>query len=91
MLLDEREESLHWEALPGTARERGERLGEDLMLVGEGETDASCTPIDGEDPARHPCAIVAKNSTFVFVRFIRSSRNSIASTGGMSDRKLRSR
>jgi len=40
---------------------------------------------------RHPCAIVAKNSLFVLVRFMRSSKNSIASTGGMSERKLRSR
>ena len=37
------------------------------------------------------CAIVAKNSLLFFVRFIRSSRNSSASTGGMSARKLRSR
>ena len=40
---------------------------------------------------RSYCAIVAKNSLLFFVRFIRSSRNSSASTGGMSARKLRSR
>src|SRR6266516_4054356 len=40
---------------------------------------------------RHPCDIVAKNSVLVFVRLSRSSRNSIPSTGGMSERKLRSR
>ncbi len=55
-----------------------------------------------EEPPSHPlpftvhavpvyCAIVAKNSLLFFVRFIRSSRNSSASTGGMSARKLRSR
>jgi len=37
------------------------------------------------------CAIVAKNSLLFFVRFIRYNRNSSASTGGMSARKLRSR
>src|SRR5712692_4325262 len=37
------------------------------------------------------CDMVWKNSTFVFVRLSRSSRNSIASTGGISARKLRSR
>src|SRR5262245_4984683 len=42
-------------------------------------------------PVRHPCDIVAKNSWFDLVRFMRSSRNSMASTGGMSARKLRSR
>src|SRR5229473_2592384 len=37
------------------------------------------------------CDMVWKNSTFVFVRLSRSSRNSIASTGGISARELRSR
>jgi hypothetical protein len=37
------------------------------------------------------CAIVAKNSLLFLVRFIRSRRNSSASTGGMSARKLRRR
>src|SRR5260370_1116139 len=39
----------------------------------------------------HPWDIVAKNSTLFFVRLRRSRRNSIASTGGISARKLRSR
>lgn len=37
------------------------------------------------------CTMVAKNSLFDLVRFIRSSKNSMASTGGMSARKFRSK
>jgi hypothetical protein len=37
------------------------------------------------------CAMVAKNSLLFFVRFMRSRRNSRASTGGMSAKKLRSK
>src|SRR5712664_4039169 len=85
------EQLRHRESLPGAAGERGERLGERLRFVGEGEANPALAPIDGEKPAFHPCDIVWKNSAFVFVRFSRSSRNSIASTGGMSDRKFRSR
>src|SRR2546427_11048423 len=85
------EQLRHRESLPGAPGERGERLGERLRFVGEGEADPALAPIDGEKPAFHPCDIVWKNSAFVFVRFRRSSRNSMASTGGMSDRKFRSR
>src|SRR5437016_3051648 len=83
----------HGEPVAGAAREGGERRREGLALVGQGEADAALAPVDGQQPpcVRHPCAIVAKNSLFVLVRFMRSSRNSIASTGGMSERKLRSR
>jgi hypothetical protein len=35
--------------------------------------------------------MLSRNSLFVFVRRIRSRRNSSASAGGMSERKLRSR
>src|SRR5205807_10167442 len=90
-----REQPGHGEALSGAAGEGGERLGQHLGLVGEGEADALLAPVHTEESSRrrqgHPCDIVAKNSTLVLVRFIRSSRNSIASTGGMSARKLRSR
>ncbi len=79
------------ESLAGAAGEGGERLGERLRLVGEGEADPALTPVHGENSAFHPCDIVWKNSVLVLVRLSRSSRNSMASTGGMSDRKLRSR
>src|SRR5438093_1083544 len=90
------ENRAHREALAGAAGEGGKGLSERARLIGEGEADAPLAPVDAEQPtrasaARHPCAIVAKNSLFVLVRFRRSSRNSIASTGGMSARKLRSR
>jgi hypothetical protein len=42
-------------------------------------------------PAQPPLAMLSRNSLLVFVRFMRSSRNSIASAGGMSERKLRRR
>ena len=38
-----------------------------------------------------PCAMDVRNSSFVSVRFMRLSRNSMASDAGMSPRKLRSR
>src|SRR5206468_2888785 len=62
-------------------------------LVRQREADAALAPIHCQQPpfCGHPWAIVAKKSLFVLVRFMRSSRNSIASTGGMSERKLRSR
>src|SRR5439155_13478672 len=85
------EQLRHGEALPGTAGEGGERLGERLRLVGEGEADPALAPIHGEEAPFHPCDMVWKNSALVLVRLSRSSRNSIASTGGISDRKLRSR
>src|SRR5439155_3428735 len=92
VLVQQREESPHGETLAGAAGESGERLGEGAGFVGQGEADAALTPVDGEQaPRRHPCAIVWKNSALFFVRLSRSSRNSIASTGGMSARKLRSR
>ena len=79
-----------------------ERLGDEAAGVGEGDAEALAPPVHGQHPApsaasgpgggsSYPCAIVAKNSLLFFVRFIRSSRNSIASTGGMSARKFRSR
>src|SRR2546427_3688303 len=90
--IDLREQRRHWESFAGAAGERGEGLRERLRFVGEGETNAAFAPIDCQQPAsRHTCDIVWKNSVLVFVRFSRSSRNSIASTGGMSDRKLRSK
>ena len=67
------------------------RQDERLRLVGKGEADPALAPVDGEKPAFHPWDMVWKNSALVLVRFSRSSRNSIASTGGMSDRKFRSR
>src|SRR5260370_13277185 len=91
MAVQQGEELAHGKALPGAAGEGRQGLGERLRLVGQGETDATLTPVDPEQPSRHPCAIVAKNSVLVLVRLSRSSRNSIASTGGMSARKLRSR
>src|SRR5213596_997126 len=96
VVLEEREKLAHREALADAAGERGQGLSERASLIGEGEADAALAPVDAEQPAlasaaRHPCAMVAKNSLFVFVRLSRSSRNSIASTGGMSARKLRSR
>src|SRR5881296_1403054 len=96
VLLEQREKLAHREALAGAAGEGGQGLSERASLIGEGEADAALAPVDAEQPAfasaaRHPCAMVAKNSLFVFVRLSRSSRNSIASTGGMSARKLRSR
>ena len=70
-----------------------------LVWIRQRDADALVTHVDRQDPPdrrqieieAHPSCIVAKNSWFVLVRFMRSSRNSIASTGGMSDRKLRSR
>src|SRR6266852_3922828 len=91
MAVQQGEEFAHGKALPGAAGEGRQGLGERLRLVGQGETDATLTPVDPEQPSRHPCAIVAKNSVLVLVRLSRSSRNSIASTGGISARKLRSR
>src|SRR5713226_6081072 len=91
MVVQQGEEFAHGKALPGAAGEGRQGLGERLRLVGQGETDATLTPVDPEQPSRHPCAIVAKNSVLVLVRLSRSSRNSIASTGGISARKLRSR
>src|SRR5947208_9412273 len=96
VVLDQGEKLAHWEAFTGAAGEGGQGLSERATLVGEGQADATLPPIDAEQPAlasaaRHPCAIVAKNSLFVLVRLSRSNRNSIASTGGMSARKLRSR
>src|SRR6184192_3938426 len=92
--LDQGEQLTHGEAPAGTAREGRERLGERLRLVGQCEADAALSPVHAEQPPRpagHPCCIVWKNSTLFFVRFMRSSRNSMPSTGGMSARKLRSR
>src|SRR5256712_9420415 len=90
--IDLLEQVRHRESFAGAAGERSEGLRERLRFVGEGETNAAFAPIDCQQPAsRHPCDIVWKNSVLVFVRFSRSSRNSIASTGGMSDRKLRSK
>src|SRR5256886_1123704 len=96
VLLEQGEKLAHREAFAGAAGEGGQGLGEGARLIGEGEADAALAPVDAQQPAlasagRHPCAIVAKNSLFVLVRLSRSSRNSIASTGGMSARKLRSR
>src|SRR5213079_1512351 len=96
VLLEQGEKLAHREAFAGAAGEGGQGLGEGARFIGEGETDAALAPVDAQQPAlasagRHPCAIVAKNSLFVLVRLSRSSRNSIASTGGMSARKLRSR
>src|SRR5213593_4720754 len=96
MLLEQGEKLAHREAFAGAAGEGGQGLGEGARFIGEGEADAALAPVDAQQPAlasagRHPCAIVAKNSLFVLVRLSRSSRNSIASTGGMSARKLRSR
>ena len=91
----ELEQGRHGKALAGAAREGGQRLRQGLRFIGQREAGAARAPVETEEPTRgrtvHPCAIVAKNSTLVLVRFIRSSRNSIASTGGMSARKLRSR
>ncbi len=80
-------------ALAGPSRDGCEGLGQLLRLISEGEPDAALAPIHGQESAAavHPCCIDAKNSLLVLVRFIRSSRNSIASTGGMSARKFRSR
>src|SRR6059036_1677068 len=96
VLLEQGEKLAHRKAFAGAAGEGGQRLGEGARFIGEGEADAALAPVDAQQPAlasagRHPCAIVAKNSLFVLVRLSRSSRNSIASTGGMSARKLRSR
>src|SRR5438132_9073724 len=96
VLLEQGEKLAHREAFAGAAGEGGQGLGEGARFIGEGEADAALAPVDAQQPAlasagRHPCAIVAKNSLFVLVRLSRSSRNSIASTGGMSARKLRSR
>src|SRR2546427_8890897 len=96
VVLEQGEEVPHRETFAGASREGGQGLSERARLIGESEADAALAPVDAEQPtrasaARHPCAIVAKNLLFVLVRFTRSSRNSIASTGGMSARKLRSR
>ena len=64
---------------------------EDAADAGDGVSrEGGGWPV-GARHARPYCAIVAKNSLLVLVRFIRSSRNSSASTGGMSARKFRSR
>src|SRR5436190_1417839 len=66
VVVQERDEFLHWEPLPGAAGQRGEGLRERLGLVGEGQTDAALTPIHAEQPSRpggHPCCIVWKNSS----------------------------
>src|SRR5256884_6337754 len=94
VLLEQGEKLAHRKAFAGAAGEGGQRLGEGARFIGEGEADAALAPVDAQQPAlasagRHPCAIVAKNSLFVLVRLSRSSRNSMASTGGMSARKLR--
>ncbi len=89
------------EALVGV----GEREPDPLLTDIEGEDATGTWESDGCErglvtgsagrssapPVRHPSCIVAKNSLFVFVRFIRSSRNSVASTVGMSARKFRNR
>jgi len=87
------EQLRHGKALAGAARKGGERSGEGLGLIGKGEPNSALAPVHSQKPAScfHPWDIVWKNSLLVLVRFSRSSRNSIASTGGMSDRKLRSR
>jgi len=85
-------EFLHGEAFAGAAGQRGEGLREGLGFVGERHPDAALAPVHAEQPpAGHPCCMVAKNSLLFFVRFMRSSRNSMPSTGGMSARKLRRR
>src|SRR3989475_3699932 len=96
VLLEQGEKLAHREAFAGAAGEGSQGLGEGARFIREGEADAALAPVDAQQPAlasagRHPCAIVAKNSLFVLVRLSRSRRNSIASTGGMSARKLRSR
>src|SRR5256712_8417737 len=96
VVLEQGEEVPHRETFTGASGEGGQGLSERARLIGGGGTDTALAPIDAEQPAcvaaaRHPCAMVAKNSLFVLVRLRRSSRNSIASTGGMSARKLRSR
>src|SRR5436190_1872082 len=96
VLLEQHEKLAHREAFAEASGEGGEGLSQRAGLIGQGEADAALAPVDAEQPARvaaarHPCAMVAKNSLFVLVRLSRSSRNSIASTGGMSARKLRSR
>ena len=91
----ELEQPRHGEALPGSAHQGLERGGERLGLIAEGKADSDLAPVDSEKAAgfgkQSYCAIVAKNSLLFFVRFIRSRRNSIDSTGGMSARKFRSR
>src|SRR5207249_4150462 len=92
MGVEESGEFLHGEAFAGAAGQRGEGLREGLGFVGERHPDAALAPVHAEQPpAGHPCCMVAKNSLLFFVRFMRSSRNSMPSTGGMSARKLRRR
>src|SRR5207245_4012351 len=85
------EELEHGEPLADAPGEGRERLGEDLGLVRDRDPDPFLAPVHPQQPPAHPWDMVAKNSWFALVRFIRSSRNSIASTGGMSARKLRSK
>src|SRR5436190_10382662 len=91
--IDQIDELRHREALPGAAGESGERLGEGLRFIGKGEPNPALAPVDSQQSAGrlHPCDMVWKNSLLVLVRLSRSSRNSIASTGGISERKFRSR
>src|SRR5438309_3406120 len=90
--IEESGEFLHGKALAGAAGQRGERLREGLGFVGERYSDPALAPVYAEQPpCGHPCCMVAKNSLLFFVRFMRSSRNSMPSTGGMSARKLRRR
>ena len=97
MLGDQFEESGEGEPLAAPADQGLQRRGDRLGLVAQREPDPDFAPVHSEKTAggwkQTPlyCAIVAKNSLLFFVRFIRSSRNSSASTGGMSARKLRSR
>ncbi len=91
----ELEQPGHGQTLPGSAHQGVERGGEGLSFIAEGKTDTDLAPVDSQNATGFGnqcyCAIVAKNSLLFFVRFMRSSRNSIDSTGGMSARKFRSR
>src|SRR5688572_11021387 len=89
-------------ALAGPPRDESRRRCDRARGVADRQSDATLSVIDREyaprrgrhrlvDRGRHPWAIVAKNSLLFFVRFMRSSRNSMASVGGMSPRKLRRR
>ena len=72
---------------------RTERRKDGTGGPGTRSTVRPCRPslLPSSRPSPPYCAIVAKNSLLFLVRFIRSSRNSSASTGGMSARKLRRR
>src|SRR5215208_1856095 len=89
----------HRRALAGAAHDEAGRGGDRPGGVADGEPHAAVAVVDGEQAheptglgrGQPPCAMRTKNSRLFFESCMRLRRNVIASSLGMSPRKLRSR